>query len=450
MKYREKMNKHNCQLYDLRQGNLTGARTLRLSGLKKIPDEVFDLADTLEILDLSNGFLSSLPTQMSKLKKLRILFCSNNKFEEIPEILSDCEELSQIGFRANCISKITEDALPQKLRWLIVTQNNISTLPNSLAEKPLLQKLMLSGNELTELPEGLQNASALELLRLSANRLEKLPAWLLNLPRLAWISWSGNPLEPNIALTAQNHISWDALEIGAILGQGASGHVFESKWRAARDEPMLPVAVKIFKGAMTSDGLPNNEIITSLAAGKHENLLGAIGRVTGHPSGQEALVLPLLSTSWEILANPPDFSSCTRDIYEPEFRIEPEKALEILRCTTRAMIHLHSKAILHGDLYAHNILWDVREGKAILSDFGAACVIPQHAVDDAWRKIETRALGLLIQELASHVKFENNLVKKLREISTDCIQANCAMRPQMRELLDALSELTGKACGFIV
>ncbi len=46
------MNKHNCQLYDLRQGNLTGAWTLRLSGLKKIPDEVFDLADTLEILDL--------------------------------------------------------------------------------------------------------------------------------------------------------------------------------------------------------------------------------------------------------------------------------------------------------------------------------------------------------------------------------------------------------------
>jgi Leucine-rich repeat (LRR) protein len=64
------MNKYNCQLHDLLQGNLTGARTLRLSGLKEIPDEVFDLADSLEILDLSNGFLSSLPTQMTKLKKL--------------------------------------------------------------------------------------------------------------------------------------------------------------------------------------------------------------------------------------------------------------------------------------------------------------------------------------------------------------------------------------------
>ena len=57
------MNKNNCQLPDLRQGNLSGARTLRLSGLKQIPDEIFDLADSLEILDLSDGFLSSLPHQ---------------------------------------------------------------------------------------------------------------------------------------------------------------------------------------------------------------------------------------------------------------------------------------------------------------------------------------------------------------------------------------------------
>jgi Protein kinase domain/Leucine rich repeat len=443
------MNKDNCQLHDLRQGNLTGARTLRLSGLKKIPDEVFDLGDSLEILDLSDGFLSSLPNEMSKLKKLRILFCSHNRFEEIPEILSDCRELSQIGFRANSITKISEDALPQKLRWLIVTQNNLSTLPNALAERPLLQKLMLSGNELTELPESLQNASGLELLRLSANRLEYLPQWLLNLPRLAWISWSGNPLEPNIAPKAQNHISWDALEIGAILGQGASGHVYESKWLTAYGEPNFPVAVKIFKAAMTSDGLPKNEIITSLTAGQHENLLGAIGRVEDHPSGQEALVLPLLPRSWEILANPPDFSSCTRDIYEPEFRIEPEKALEILRCITRAMVHLHNNAILHGDLYAHNILWDVSEGKAVLSDFGAACVVPHNAVDDGWRKIETRALGLLIEELTSHVKIENNLVKKLREISVACIQDNCVQRPLMQEILDFMSELSRGASSSI-
>ena len=435
------MNKNNCQLYDLRQGNLSGARTLRLSGLKQIPDEIFDLADSLEILDLSDGFLSSLPHQMNKLKKLKILFCSNNRFEEVPEILSDCRELSQVGFRANYIRKISEDALPRKLRWLILTQNNLSALPNVLSEMPLLQKLMLSGNELTELPEGLQNASALELLRLSANRLEELPSWLLNLPRLAWVSWSGNPLEPNITLNAKNHISWDSLKIGAILGQGASGHVYASDWSAAQGEPMRPVAVKIFKGAMTSDGLPKNEIITSLAAGKHENLLGAIGRVADHPSGLEALVLPLLPKSWEVLASPPDFSSCTRDIYKPEFRIEPETAFEILRCITQAMVHLHSNTILHGDLYAHNILWDESKGKAVLSDFGAACVVPQNTINDGWRKIETRALGILIEELTSRVKSEDNMVKQLREISVASLHANCANRPQMREILDALSGL---------
>ena len=57
-------------LSQLLSGELKGIKTLKLScELKIFPKEIFDLADTLEILDLSNNQLSQLPDNFSDLKK---------------------------------------------------------------------------------------------------------------------------------------------------------------------------------------------------------------------------------------------------------------------------------------------------------------------------------------------------------------------------------------------
>jgi len=46
-------------LEDLRAGKLAGSRRLKLAcGLTEFPREIFDLADTLEILDLSGNALN--------------------------------------------------------------------------------------------------------------------------------------------------------------------------------------------------------------------------------------------------------------------------------------------------------------------------------------------------------------------------------------------------------
>ncbi len=72
-------------LEDLRAGKLAGSRRLKLAcGLTEFPREIFALAETLEILDLSGNALSSLPDDLPRLGKLRILFCSNNPFTELP------------------------------------------------------------------------------------------------------------------------------------------------------------------------------------------------------------------------------------------------------------------------------------------------------------------------------------------------------------------------------
>jgi Leucine-rich repeat (LRR) protein len=121
-------------LEQLRAGQLAGARELKLPcGLSEFPREIFDLADTLEVLDLSNNALTTLPDDLPRLRKLRILFASNNPFTDLPAILGECSQLSMIGFKANRIREVPARALPPQLRWLILTDNDIERLPRRLA-----------------------------------------------------------------------------------------------------------------------------------------------------------------------------------------------------------------------------------------------------------------------------------------------------------------------------
>ncbi len=386
-------------LQALRRGDLAGIRELRLpGGLTAFPPEIFGLAETLEVLDLGDGHLTALPDDMGRLGKLRVLFCSNNRFERLPPSLGDCVSLSQLGFRGTGMREVPGEALPPALRWLTLTDNRIEHLPDALGERPLLQKLMLSGNRLRQLPRGLARAENLELVRLAANGFDDLPPWLLDLPRLAWLSWAGNPFECRSARADVALVPWAHLEPAELLGEGASGRVHRALWRRPDGEPR-PVAVKLFKGAMTSDGLPEREMAACLAAGDHPHLTGALGQLIDHPEGLQGLLMPLLPAHWRVLAGPPSLASCSRDVYDPGLRLDPNAALRIATAAAAAAGHLHALGILHGDLYAHNILCDPDTGDAVLSDFGAASVLPTTRESEALQRIEVRAWGLLFGEL---------------------------------------------------
>jgi len=429
----------------LARGDLAQARHLRLAGLRELPGDVFGLSETLEVLDLSDGELTDLPRDFSRLRNLRILFCSNNRFERLPLALGACPLLSQIGFRRCRVRDVPAEALPKQLRWLTLTDNRIDRLPETLGERPLLQKLMLSGNQLESLPQSLQHAARLELIRLSSNRLEKLPGWLAELPGLAWASWSGNPLCKDLDAPADRFrgrtISWREIEIGDTLGEGASGRVHRAYWRDPSRDRVLPVAVKLFKGAMTSDGLPESEITACLSAGEHPNLIGAHGRIDNHPSGDPALLTPLLPEAWRTLAGPPNAESCSRDVYAPDCRPTPASLLRLARGVAGATAHLHDCGFSHGDLYAHNILWDGTDGAAVLTDFGAASPLPAGTWGDPWRRVETRAFGLLLEELLDRCTAADAL-PALRDLATACTQPTTAARPTMDEALAHVASLT--------
>jgi serine/threonine protein kinase len=93
--------------------------------------------------------------------------------------------------------------------------------------------------------------------------------------------------------------------------------------------------------------------------------------------------------------------SCSRDVYSADVRLPVAQARSIAHAATEAMNHLHGCGLAHGDLYAHNLLVD-GEGRALLSDLGAASLLPD---DDPQRSaalqaLDRRALGILLDELA--------------------------------------------------
>ena len=424
-------------LEQLQNGLLAGAVRLQLAcGLTEFPPEIFTLADTLEILDLSGNALSRLPDDLPRLRKLRVLFCSQNQFTVLPEVLGECPNLTMIGFKSNRIGEVPAAALPPALRWLILTDNAVPTLPATIGRCTQLQKLMLAGNALTELPVELAACTRLELLRIAANRLTALPAWLLTMPQLAWLAYAGNPFsaDEEVAAAAGAHpaIAWNELTMAHKLGEGASGVIAQAVLRGAHD-----VAVKLFKGAITSDGLPACELAACLRAGAHPNLIPVLGEVTDHPDGVHGCVMTLVDPAFHNLAGPPSLASCTRDVYPDGKRVTVGAVLRLARGIAAAAQHLHRRGILHGDLYAHNIL-HTDDGAALLGDFGAASrFAPDGPHAEALARLEVRAFGLLLGELIERCDAGDaprDVLARLAQLHGDCVQASPAARP----LFDAI------------
>ena len=430
-------------LAELRAGRLAGATRLDLScGLTEFPREIFGLADTLEVLNLSGNALDALPDDLGRLHRLRVLFCSDNRFTELPASIGRCQALEMVGFKANRIRRVPAAALQlPRLRWLILTDNEIESLPDTLGTcTPRMQKLMLAGNRLRELPAALAACGRLELLRISANRFERLPGWLPAMPRLAWLAAGGNPFDAAaedaaVAASSVPRVPWSALALGRKLGEGASGVIHEAALGAARE----PVAVKLFKGAVTSDGWPHSEMAASIAAGTHRTLIAAQGRIEGHPEGTEGLVMALVDPSFATLAGPPSLASCTRDVYAEGARWPATAALRVARDIAEAMRHLHARGIVHGDLYAHNILWHAGDGGR-LGDFGAAWMTG--ALDRtearAVEALELRAFGCLLEELLARCSDAPPPAEAA--LRDRCLQPEAAARPSFGEALSLIEQ----------
>lgn len=434
-------------LEQLRSGQLTGTSNLTLSeNLSEFPREIFELADSLTYLDLSNNQLSSLPADFSRLHRLKTLFLSKNRFTELPEVLADCD-LDIIGFKSNQIAHIPAASLPRNTRWLILTDNQIPSLPDSIGNLHRLQKLMLAGNRLTDLPVALKQCGKLQLIRISANLLQSFPDFLLEMPQLAWIAYAGNPFSAHTSqhdsLPCCGNADFELIEQ---LGAGASGVIYRAAWTQAPSSVTAgeQVAVKQFKGAVTSDGYPQDELHASLQVGQHANLPCVLAKLSD--AQQSGVVMKLIEPSFHNLGLPPSLISCTRDNFAQGQSYSIDALLDIASAIADVMQHMHQKSFCHGDLYAHNILIDdsSTQARVLLSDFGAASPLAplSSAQVAALQAVEVQAFGHLLDDLLQLCPdMDHPAHVTVRDLQQLCTHHELAARPDFKTLTARLTAL---------
>lgn len=427
-------------LQDLESGKLIGVKRLKLAcGLKEFPEAILTLAETLEILDLSDNDLTKLPQGIVQLKKLKVIFFANNAFTEFPKILSELPLLNMIGFKANKIKSIPENAFPPLLNWLILTNNKIEKLPKTIGNCTLLQKFALAGNCVKALPIEMANCKNLELFRVSANQLESIPEWLFELPKLSWLAFGGNPATYQMQLnTNLESYNWSDFTITKPLGEGASGFIYKAHWVSKKQD----VAIKVFKGAVTSDGLPEDEMEISIAAGVHNNLISVLGKIKEHPEEKNGLIMTLIPPAYTNLGNPPSFKTCTRDVFNENTFFSLDALLKIAKGIASVCEQLHNKGINHGDLYAHNILINP-EAESLLGDFGAASFYNvtsklAHCIE----RVEVRAFGCLLEDILGLIPqkaIHHELFVMWQKLIANCFNDDVKLRPSFSEILDVLN-----------
>jgi len=434
-------------LAQLKSGQYSDITRLTLSeNLTEFPKEIFTLANSLEVLDLANNQLTTLPSELSSLKKLKILFLTNNNFESIPAVVAACTQLEMISFKSNKLKHVDENVLPTQTRWLILTDNNIATLPHSMGELTRLQKFAIAGNKLQKLPKSMKYCTNLELIRLSANQLTELPVWLFQLPKLAWLAFSGNNLAVNVPLITNEMTSVSLIdfELKHKLGEGASGVIHQATWfnKPLSIDSNNDIAVKLFKGKITSDGYPIDELNNCLQAGEHKSLIKVIAKIMSKE--QLALIMELIPARFYNLGLPPSLITCTRDTFPSEATLEVTDITKIAFSMADALRHLHENNVSHGDIYAHNTMVD-KDANMLFGDFGAASDL--NALSErqqiAMQAIEVRAFGCLLDDLLplSHHAKKTHHYDQLVDIKNNCMQETTFNRPTFIAIVEQLKSI---------
>ncbi|MGK7907978.1 MAG: leucine-rich repeat protein, partial [Synechococcus sp.] len=119
----------------------------------------------------------------------------NNQISEIPEALAQLSNLTRLDLSNNQISEIPE-ALAQlsNLTELYLSNNQISEIPEALAQLSNLTTLVLSDNQISEIPEALAQLSNLTELSLFNNQISEIPEALAQLSNLTTLDLSNNQI----------------------------------------------------------------------------------------------------------------------------------------------------------------------------------------------------------------------------------------------------------------
>ena len=130
----------------------------------------------LRVFDCSFNQIATLPP-LQNLKNLKHFQCYDNMLSDIENVFGNGNQsLELLNLSQNYISVLPDSigSIPN-LTYLDLERNRITNVPESLNRLKFLKFLFLGFNGITRLPAALSSASALEELHLQENQIAELP-----------------------------------------------------------------------------------------------------------------------------------------------------------------------------------------------------------------------------------------------------------------------------------
>ena len=181
---------------------------LRNEKLTEIPPEIFE-ADTFEEIWLGYNQITTVPTEVARLKKLRWLVLIGNPLNtiaDVPRLVLDFaiyqrwrkklqhEHITGLKLAKDDLSYLSELVDLPQLTTLDLSDNQLAALPESVTRLQNLTTLDLNRNQLTALPESFGDLQNLTKLTLSFNQLTALPESVTHLQNLTTLGLGYNQL----------------------------------------------------------------------------------------------------------------------------------------------------------------------------------------------------------------------------------------------------------------
>ncbi len=150
--------------------------------------------DTIYGISFAKMKLSSLPEELAKFQKLKVLDLQKNKLTKLPDFIGDMKQLTRLD----------------------VAKNKLSVFPMVVCRMSSLEQLILNRNLFEKIPECIEYASSLKYIDLYDTPIRDLPGTLVNLKNLEKIDFSGIRFAPSF------QEKWNSLlpEVDLVFDEG--------------------------------------------------------------------------------------------------------------------------------------------------------------------------------------------------------------------------------------
>ncbi|PVD32321.1 hypothetical protein C0Q70_07754 [Pomacea canaliculata] len=172
---------------------LIGTRGLDLVNF--VPEDLQRLKNSLRTLDLSFNKIPELPPWIVQFTSLKNLSVSHNKITSLPVDIGNLKKLEVLNADHNLLTSVPRSiANITNLKTLNLSGNRLHAFPLELCNLRNLDVVDLSSNAIMELPGNIGGLQAVEL-NLNQNQVSRLPESLADCPRLKVLRLEENCLD---------------------------------------------------------------------------------------------------------------------------------------------------------------------------------------------------------------------------------------------------------------